>query len=122
MVFETFEDGLKCFTVARTLSSQDFDSGEEVEMAFSKNGVWLGVAFRVPREALDGRALFPHVLVKNCAVEFNFGQKEEPYYPAPEGYAFIQNVGLEHRTRGTLGPVRKSECEVCLHLHLHLVI
>ncbi|XP_046891417.1 heterogeneous nuclear ribonucleoprotein U-like protein 1 isoform X2 [Hypomesus transpacificus] len=96
----------------------DFDSGEEVEMAFSKNGVWLGVAFRVPREALDGRALFPHVLVKNCAVEFNFGQKEEPYYPAPEGYAFIQNVGLEHRTRGTLGPVRKSECEILMMVGL----
>lgn len=92
---------------------QDFE-GNEVEMAFSKNGKWLGEAFRVWREELAGRALFPHVLVKNCAVEFNFGQKEEPFYPPPEGYTFIQAVGLEDRTRGTVGPENKADCEVCV--------
>uniref|UniRef100_A0A673BID6 Uncharacterized protein n=1 Tax=Sphaeramia orbicularis TaxID=375764 RepID=A0A673BID6_9TELE len=40
----------------------DFDSSDEVEMGFTKNGVWLGVAFRTTKEALAGRALFPHVL------------------------------------------------------------
>lgn len=81
-------------------------------MAFSKNGVWLDVAFRVTKEALAGRALFPHVLVKNCAVEFNFGQKQQPYYPKPEGYTFIHNMSMEDKTRGTVGPASKSECEV----------
>ncbi|XP_056139002.1 heterogeneous nuclear ribonucleoprotein U-like protein 1 [Lampris incognitus] len=96
----------------------DFDSGNEVEMAFSKNGVWLDVGFRVSREALAGRALFPHVLVKNCAVEFNFGQKEEPYFPTPNGYTFIHEVRLEDKTRGTVGPTSKSECEILMMVGL----
>lgn len=91
---------------------QDFDSGDEVEMAFSKNGKWLDVAFRVSREELAKQPLFPHVLVKNCAIEFNFGQKEEPFFPLPEGYTFIQNVPLENRIRGTVGPATKADCEV----------
>ncbi|XP_030621079.1 heterogeneous nuclear ribonucleoprotein U-like protein 1 [Chanos chanos] len=73
----------------------DFDKDEEVELAFSKNGKWLGVAFSVSREELAGRALFPHVLVKKSIVECNFGQKVAPFYALPEGYSFIQNtIGL----------------------------
>ncbi|KAK6320985.1 hypothetical protein J4Q44_G00079610 [Coregonus suidteri] len=87
----------------------DFDSGEEVEMAFSKNGKWLDVGFRVSREELAERPLFPHVLVKNCAIEFNFGQKEQPFFPLPEGYTFIQNIPLENRMRGTVGPATKAD-------------
>uniref|UniRef100_A0A667XYG4 Heteroous nuclear ribonucleoprotein U like 1 n=1 Tax=Myripristis murdjan TaxID=586833 RepID=A0A667XYG4_9TELE len=96
----------------------DFESGDEVKMAFSKNGVWLDVAFRVTKEALAGRALFPHVLVKNCAVEFNFGQKQQPYYPKPEGYTFIHNMSMEDKTRGTVGPASKSECEILMMVGL----
>lgn len=96
----------------RVLMCQDFDSGHEVEISFSKNGKWLDVAFRVKKEELAGRALFPHVLVKNCAVEFNFGQKEEPFFPSPEGYVFIQDIPMEDRTRGTVGPATKADCEV----------
>ncbi|XP_046875984.1 heterogeneous nuclear ribonucleoprotein U-like protein 1 isoform X1 [Hypomesus transpacificus] len=96
----------------------DFENGEEVEMAFSKNGKWLDVAFRVSREELAGRALIPHVLVKNCAIEFNFGQKEEPFFPLPEGYTFIQDVKLEDRVRGTIGPVSKADCELLMMVGL----
>lgn len=81
-------------------------------MGYSKNGVSLGVAFRTTKEALAGRALFPHVLVKNCAVEFNFGQKSQPYFPPPEGYTYIHDLEMEDKIRGTKGPVTKSECEV----------
>uniref|UniRef100_A0A3B4T3L5 Heteroous nuclear ribonucleoprotein U like 1 n=1 Tax=Seriola dumerili TaxID=41447 RepID=A0A3B4T3L5_SERDU len=96
----------------------DFDSGDEVEIAYSKNGVPLGVAFRTTKEALAGRALFPHVLVKNCAVEFNFGQKREPYFPPPEGYTYIHNLGMEDKIRGTKGPASKSECEILMMVGL----
>uniref|UniRef100_A0A7N6FBH8 Uncharacterized protein n=1 Tax=Anabas testudineus TaxID=64144 RepID=A0A7N6FBH8_ANATE len=96
----------------------DFDSGDEVEMAYSKNGVWLGVAFRTTKEALAGHALFPHVLVKNCAVEFNFGQKREPYFPQPEGYTFIHDLGMEEKIRGTKAPASKSECEILMMVGL----
>ena len=70
------------------------------------------MAFRTTKEELAGRALFPHVLVKNCAVEFNFGQKQEPYFPPPEGYTYIHNLGMEDKIRGTKGPASKSDCEV----------
>uniref|UniRef100_A0A8C5B9Y7 Uncharacterized protein n=1 Tax=Gadus morhua TaxID=8049 RepID=A0A8C5B9Y7_GADMO len=96
----------------------DFDSNEEVEMSYSKNGTMLGVAFRATKEQLEGRALFPHVLVKNCAVEFNFGQKTEPYFPAPEGYTFIHTVEMEHKTRGAVGPASKGECEILMMVGL----
>ncbi|KAL6115757.1 hnrnpul1 [Pungitius sinensis] len=96
----------------------DFDSGDEVELGFTKNGVSLGVAFRTTKEELAGRALFPHVLVKNCAVEFNFGQRPQPYFAPPEGYTFIHDLGMEDKIRGTKGPAVKSDCEILMMVGL----
>lgn len=67
---------------------------DEVELSYAKNGQDLGVAFKISKEVLADRPLFPHVLCHNCAVEFNFGQKEKPYFPIPEDCTFIQNVPL----------------------------
>ncbi|KAG6926292.1 heterogeneous nuclear ribonucleoprotein U like 1 [Chelydra serpentina] len=96
----------------------DFECGEEVEMSFMKNGKWLGVAYRARKEALGGQALFPHVLVKNCAIEFNFGQREDTYFPVPPGFTFIQHVPLAERIRGTIGPKCKAECEILMMVGL----
>ncbi|KAI4884422.1 hypothetical protein NFI96_009486 [Prochilodus magdalenae] len=95
----------------------DFESGQ-VEMAFSKNGKWLDTCYRISHEELAGRALYPHILVKNCAVEFNFGQKEEPFFPPPEGFSFIQQLPLQNRVRGSLGPATKADCEILMMVGL----
>nr|XP_056708251.1 heterogeneous nuclear ribonucleoprotein U-like protein 2 isoform X2 [Euleptes europaea] len=102
-------DVISCFA--------NFES-EEVELSFSKNGEDLGVAFRISKESLGDRALLPHVLCKNCSVELNFGQKEEPFFSVPEDYVFIHAVPVEDRVRTPLPPKTTEECEVLLMVGL----
>uniref|UniRef100_A0A670Z455 B30.2/SPRY domain-containing protein n=2 Tax=Pseudonaja textilis TaxID=8673 RepID=A0A670Z455_PSETE len=95
----------------------NFES-EEVELSFSKNGEDLGVAFQISKELLGDRALLPHVLCKNCAVEVNFGQKDEPFFPVPEDYLFIHAVPVEERVRTPAPPKAPAKCEVLLMVGL----
>ncbi|XP_034293948.1 heterogeneous nuclear ribonucleoprotein U-like protein 1 isoform X1 [Pantherophis guttatus] len=96
----------------------DFECGDDVEMSFMKNGKWLGMAYRLRKENLGGQALFPHVLAKNCAIEFNFGQREDTFFPAPPGFTFIQHLPLSERVRGTIGPKNKRDCEILMMVGL----
>uniref|UniRef100_A0A8C0E4C0 B30.2/SPRY domain-containing protein n=1 Tax=Balaenoptera musculus TaxID=9771 RepID=A0A8C0E4C0_BALMU len=96
----------------------DFECGNDVELSFTKNGKWMGIAFRIQKGDLGGQALYPHVLVKNCAVEFNFGQRAEPYCSVLPGYTFIQHLPLSERIQGTVGPKSKAECEILMMVGL----
>ncbi|NXW26219.1 HNRL2 protein, partial [Circaetus pectoralis] len=96
----------------------NFEGEELVELSFSKNGEEVGTAFQIRKESLADRALLPHVLCKNCVVELNFGQKEEPFFPVPEDYVFIHAVPVEDRVRTPLPPKTTEECEVLLMVGL----
>lgn len=109
---ETFaeNDVIGCFI--------DFEVRGDIEISFSKNGRYLGTAFRVSRGSVGNQALFPHVLVKNCCVEFNFGQKTESFCSIPPGFTFIQHVPHFEKIRGTEAPKNKGECEILMMVGL----
>ncbi|XP_069799475.1 heterogeneous nuclear ribonucleoprotein U-like protein 1 [Dendropsophus ebraccatus] len=109
---ETFaeNDVIGCFV--------DFEARGDIELSFSKNGRYLGTAFRVGRGTVGNQAFFPHVLVKNCCVEFNFGQRAEPFCNIPPGFTFIQHVPHFERIRGTEPPKNKGECEILMMMGL----
>ncbi|XP_063793901.1 heterogeneous nuclear ribonucleoprotein U-like protein 1 isoform X2 [Pseudophryne corroboree] len=96
----------------------DFDSRPDIEISFSKDGRYLGTAFRISRSSVGNKAFFPHILVKNCCVEFNFGQTVEPFCTIPPGYTFIQHVPPFEKVRGTEPPKNKGECEILMMVGL----
>ncbi|KAK2834257.1 hypothetical protein Q7C36_014958 [Tachysurus vachellii] len=86
----------------------------ETELSFSKNGLFLGVAFRLAGSILAGRALYPHVLCKNCSVSLNLDPRGVTWYPGPPGYCPLPMLPSAHRSQAPLPPSHRKDCEVLM--------
>lgn len=92
---------------------QFISDGGETALSFSKNGRVFGVAFRLAGSTLAGRALYPHVLCKNCSVSLNLDSQGVSWYPGPPGYCPLPMVPSANRSQAPFPPSHKKDCEVC---------
>lgn len=93
----------------------DLDANPRVVL-FTKNGRYLGVAFRLGAES-NGQTFFPHITVKNMRLAINFGQ-QEPYFPPLQGFTLISRLPAQCLERGSVGPASRSECEIIMMVGL----
>ncbi|KAK3526697.1 hypothetical protein QTP70_032082 [Hemibagrus guttatus] len=109
------EDFGKPFSEGDVIGCYAFISdGGETELSFSKNGLFLGVAFRLAGSVLAGCALYPHVLCKNCSVSLNLDPQGMTWYPGPPGYSPLAMLPSAHRTQAPLPPSHRKDCEVMM--------
>lgn len=89
-------------------------------VVFLTNGVVLGDPWILPDAPPSGapRALFPHISLKNSKVRVNFGQREPPWFPPPDGARFIGHVPMEDLTPSLTPPEMKSDCEIVMLIGL----
>ncbi|XP_064092987.1 tigger transposable element-derived protein 1-like isoform X3 [Macrobrachium nipponense] len=82
-----------------------------VTMSFSVNGRNFGKCYEVSHRSLQGKALFPHILTKNCTFKVNFGS-EHPSFRLKSRYRFVGQIPLEERVLGSQGPQTRQNSEV----------
>eukprot|EP00794_Sanderia_malayensis_P017867 gene17867-19648_t len=90
---------------------------EPKSVKYTKNGQDLGIAMSLSVN-LCGKALFPHLFIKNMEVEVNFGAREAPWYDVLDGYTFIQDTGIDNLQPRLAPPVSKADCEVIMMVGL----
>lgn len=74
----------------------------------------MGEAVKIPKAEIEGKALFPHVLVRNVKFEVNFGSNE-PSHEIIDGFEMVGKIeDPEKRVRGPVRPSGKEDCEVSL--------
>ena len=83
---------------------------------FTKNGNYLGVAFRLGPES-NGQTFFPHVTVKNMRLSINFGQYK-PLFPPLQGFSLLSCLPFQNLERGSVGPSSREGCEIIMMVGL----
>lgn len=95
---------------------QDFETDEQnIQLFFTLNGIKQEIAFEIPKESLEGKALFPHVLSKNISFEVNFGDRFESFTTSEnfeDDFEWAAKVPQERRVKGPSKPEEKNKCEV----------
>ncbi|KAM6923756.1 heterogeneous nuclear ribonucleoprotein U-like protein 2 [Xenentodon cancila] len=95
-----------------------FSADGDVELSFHKNGRLMGLAFSLSTSTLLGRALFPHILCKNCSVRLLLDPSTSPWYPWPPGFAPLAALPAEQRVRSASAPTSRAQSEVVMMVGL----
>lgn len=90
---------------------------EPIVMSFTVNGENQGMAYEISRSTLGERALFPHIVTKNCSFKVNFGA-EDPWYTPLTRYTYVGHISLQDRVLGGQGPATREEAEVIMMVGL----
>ncbi|KAM9376391.1 heterogeneous nuclear ribonucleoprotein U-like protein 2 [Pholidichthys leucotaenia] len=109
---ESFTEGdvISCYV--------SFSTTGTAELSFHKNGHSMGVAFSLDVSALEGRALFPHILCKSCSVTLPLDPTASPWYPCPPGFTPLAAVPADQRVRSPAPPTSRAECEMIMMVGL----
>lgn len=91
-----------------------FEDGENIVMSYTINGKDMGAAFTVSKSMLEGKALYPHILTKNCTFVCNFGQEKAWCEEILQGYMPVGSVELKNRVPGPRRPEKTEECEIIM--------
>ncbi|ODM88392.1 Heterogeneous nuclear ribonucleoprotein U-like protein 1 [Orchesella cincta] len=86
---------------------------DPVEVKFAKNGEIVGEPVKIPKAELEGKSLYPHVLVRNVKFEVNFGSKD-PAHEVLEGFQMVGKTEDTDRIRGPTRPEKKDDCELIM--------
>ncbi|XP_076292706.1 uncharacterized protein LOC143214958 [Lasioglossum baleicum] len=92
----------------------DATSEDNIVLSYTVNGKDQGTAFNITKSELCDKALFPHILSKNCSFACNFGQENPWAEEVLEGYMSIGNMDSQSKIPGPRRPTKKEECEVIM--------
>ncbi|CAL4107107.1 unnamed protein product [Meganyctiphanes norvegica] len=90
---------------------------EPMTISYTVNGKHKGICYEVSRYELGDRALFPHIVTKNCSFKVNFGN-DAPWSESLVGYTFAGDVPIDERVLGTPGPEKRSDGEIIMMVGL----
>jgi len=90
---------------------------DPIRLSYTINGQHKGICYEISRHELGDKALFPHIVTKNCSFKVNFGT-EAPWAESQTGYTFAGDVPIEERVLGTPGPEKRSDGEIIMMVGL----
>jgi len=91
---------------------------DNLQISFTKNGQFMGVAFNNITDAVLTTGLFPHILVKNMKVEVNFSRQRAWYQPPGHVRFFDEATGTHMMDNLVDRPASVKEAEFVMMVGL----
>ncbi|XP_051169431.1 heterogeneous nuclear ribonucleoprotein U-like protein 2 isoform X2 [Leptopilina boulardi] len=92
----------------------DMSKDDNVEILYTVNGNSSGPAFIIPKTELGDKALYPHILTKNCTFVCNFGQEDPWSSTILDDFVYVGKVDVNDRVLGPQRPEKREDCEMLM--------